>query len=341
MFKAILTAALLGCVGGAASCSRNAPELRSVTGFAQGTTFSLQWVGGGSESDIATAADRELARIDSVLSNYRPDSEIEAFNAQRSTAPIELSAELVSLFALAKSIHAASAGCFDPTVRPLVRAWGFDTDTPAVPAEAALAAARALVGLDKLVLDGPTLAHKVEPALEIDMSSIGQGHAADRLAELLEEHGSSDYLAEIGGEIVARGTKPDGSRWRVGVENPSGDEGPGATLRIPSERRTAVITSGTNRHYFEAQERRFSHVIDPRTGSPIDHSLLSVAVVGSEGARTGAWATALLCLGPEQALATAEREGIAAQLWELGAGGASRHRETSALVSGEWRGVLE
>jgi thiamine biosynthesis lipoprotein len=339
MIKAIWAIAL--CGGVAASCSSGVPEVRSVTGFAQGTTFSLQWVGASDESEIAMAADRELARIDSLLSNYRPDSEIEAFNAVRTTEPIELSAELVSLLALAKSIHAASAGCFDPTVLPLVRVWGFDTDTPAVPTRSDLEAARALVGLDKLVLDGPTLAHKLEPALAIDMSSIGQGYAADRLAALLEEHGSGAYLAEIGGEIVARGSKPDGSPWRVGVENPAGDEGPGATLRIPPERRTAVITSGTYRHYFEGEGRRLSHVIDPRSGSPIDHGLLSATVVGSEGARTGAWATALLCLGPEQALATAEREGIAAQLWQLDAEGSSSHRETSALASGEWRGVLE
>lgn len=341
MIRAVLAVALLAGGAVAVSCARVVPEMRAVTGFAQGTTFSLQWVGSSSESDIAAAAERELARIDAVLSNYRPDSEIEAFNAERSTAPIELSAELVSLFALAKSIHAASAGCFDPTVRPLVRAWGFDTDTPAIPAETALAAARALVGLDKLVLDGPTLAHKAEPDLEIDMSSIGQGYAADRLAALLEEHGSGAYLAEIGGEIVARGTKPDGSPWRVGVENPSDAERPGATLRIPPERRTAVITSGTYRQYFEGQGRRLSHVIDPRTGSPIDHDLLSVTVVGSEGSRTGAWATALLCLGPEQALATAEREGIAAQLWALRPDGSSAPSETSALASGEWRGILE
>jgi thiamine biosynthesis lipoprotein len=339
MIKAIWAVALWG--GVTASCSPGAPELRSVTGFAQGTTFSLQWVGDSEESEIAMAADRELARIDSVLSNYRPDSEIEAFNAARTTDSIELSAELVSLLALAKHIHAASAGCFDPTVLPLVRAWGFDTDTPAVPAQSSLEAARALVGLDKLVLDGPTLARKIEPALAIDMSSIGQGYAADRLAALLEEHGNSAYLAEIGGEIVARGTKPDGTPWRVGVENPSGDEVPGATLRVPPDRRTAVITSGSYRHYFDGAGRRFSHVIDPRTGSPIDHNLLSATVVGSEGARTGAWATALLCLGPEQALVTAEREGIAAQLWELGAAGSSSHRETNALASGEWRGVLE
>lgn len=322
-------------------CSSPAAELRSVTGLAQGTTYSLQWVDGGSESDVAIAADIELARIDAVLSNYRPDSEIERFNALRTTESVEVSGELVALLAVAKAVHAASAGCFDPTVRPLVRAWGFDTDTPAVPTNEELQAARAAVGLDRLSLDDEAHARKTDPKLEIDMASIGQGYAAERLAALIEQHGSTSYLAEIGGEIVARGTKPDTSRWRVGVENPLDEGQPGATLEIPPDRQTSVITSGTYRHFFEGESRRFGHVIDPRTGAPIDHDLLSVTVIGTAGSRTAAWATALLCLGPEQAVATAEREGLAAMLWVVHPDGSGSRRETSALTTGEWRGVLD
>jgi thiamine biosynthesis lipoprotein len=335
--RLILVALFALCAG----CSPASLERKVVTGFAQGTTYSLQWMGGASESAMAAAADRELARIDALLSNYRPDSDIERFNAQRSTSPVDLPAELVELLSLAKDIHAASGGCFDPTVRPLVRAWGFDTETPAVPSPDVLAAARATVGLDRLVLDGPSRAHKTEPGLEIDMASIGQGYAAARLAELLEEHGSLGYLAEIGGEIVARGTKPDGSAWRIGVEDPSDEDRPGATLTLPADRRTAAITSGTYRHFFEGDDRRYGHVIDPRTGTPIDHALISVTVVGSEGGRTAAWATALLCLGPELALATAEREGIAAILWVADAAGNTTRYETRALTDGSSGAILD
>jgi thiamine biosynthesis lipoprotein len=324
-----------------AACSPAPLERKTVTGFAQGTTYSLQWLGGASEPVVATAAELELARIDALLSNYRPDSDLERFNAQRSTSPVELPAELVGLLRLAKELHAASGGCFDPTVRPLVRAWGFDTDSPAVPSPDALAAARATVGFDRLMLDGPSRAHKAVPGLEIDMSSIGQGHAAERLAELLETLGSSSYLAEIGGEIVARGTRPDGSAWRVGVEDPSDENRPGATLTLSADRRTAVITSGTYRHFFEGDDRRYGHVIDPRTGGPIDHALLSVTVVGDEGSRTAAWATALLCLGPELALATAEREGLAAILWVADAAGNTIRHETRALTDGSAGATLD
>jgi thiamine biosynthesis lipoprotein len=293
----------------------SAPALRTVGGVAQGTTYSLQWVGGGTETEIATAAEEELARIDALLSNYRADSELERFNAVRSSEPIELSAELVRLLELAKRIHGASAGCFDPTVLPLVRAWGFDAEAPVVPTPEALAAARAVVGLDKLELVDSTRVRKRIPQLEVDMASIGQGYTAGRLAALLEQHGSAGYLAEIGGEIVARGSKPDGSAWRVGIENPVAGVDPGPALRLPPAASTAVVTSGSYRQYFEVDGRRLGHIIDPRTGWPVEHALLSVTVVSGDAATAAAWGTALLCLGPAEAAAVAEREDVAALFW--------------------------
>src|SRR5262245_56168312 len=151
---AVMTA--VGCTPSAPS----APSIKTVTGVAQGTTYSLQWIGGAAEPEIAAAAETELARIDTLLSNYRPDSTLERFNSMQSTEPIELPAELVTLFELAKRVHDASAGCFDPTVRPLVRAWGFDGDDPAVPASAVLESARQVVGLEKLEIVDPTHVRK-------------------------------------------------------------------------------------------------------------------------------------------------------------------------------------
>jgi FAD:protein FMN transferase len=323
-----------------ACTSPPAPSVRTVTGDAQGTTFSLQWTGGGSAAEIEAAAELELERIDALLSNYSPDSTLERFNAVRSTEPVELPAELVALLALAKRIHAASAGCFDPTVRPLVRAWGFDGDAPAVPAAAAIDGALASVGLDKLELPDASHARKLQPELEVDMASIGQGYTAGRLADLLERYGSTNYLAEIGGEIVARGAKPGDVAWRVGIENPVSGDPAGRALRMPAASRTAVITSGSYRHYLEADDRRYGHIIDPRTGWAVEHGLLSVTVVGSDPALAGAWGTALLCLGPAAALATAENEKLAALLW-VDDGAGSVGLEVSAAFAGEWREVLE
>ena len=202
------------------ACTPSPPSIRTITGFAQGTTYSLQWSGSATTAAIEAAAEQELGRIDALLSNYRSDSTLERFNAARHTEPIELPPELVALLAVAKTVHAASDGCFDPTVRPLVRAWGFDGENPAVPPAAVIEAARALVGLDQLELIDASHVRKRSPELEVDMASIGQGYTAGRLADLLELHGNTAYLAEIGGEVVTRGSKPGATPWRIGVENP-------------------------------------------------------------------------------------------------------------------------
>jgi thiamine biosynthesis lipoprotein len=314
--------------------------LHAVSGFAQGTTYSLQWTGDATEAEVAAAAEQELARIDALLSNYRADSTLEQFNAADGTAPIELPSELVTLLELAKRVYEASDGCFDPTVRPLVRAWGFDGDSPAVPAAAVIDAARAVVGLDKLELTDATHVRKAVPGLELDMSSIGQGYAAGRLAELLERSGSTAYLAEIGGEVVAHGLKPDGSAWRIGIENPVPGTGAGPALRMPPTARTAVVTSGSYRHYFDADGRRFSHIIDPRSGSPVEHLLLSVTVVAEDAATAAAWGTALLCLGPLDAFDTAERENLAALLW-IKAESAKPDLVQSSAFRANWAGLLD
>lgn len=296
----------------------------------------MQWVGGADEAIIAKAAELELERLDALLSTYREDSVLERVNAARTLDPIEVPAELVTLLEIASDVHAASGGCFDPTVRPLVRAWGFDGDTPSIPSEEILADARARVGFAKLSIADATHLRKGVPGVEIDMSSIGQGYTAERLAELLEAHGSVAYLAEIGGEIVARGLKADGTRWRVGVENPVDGGSAGPTLLIPNDARAAVITSGSYRQYLTDGSRRLGHVFDPRSGQPVDHALLSATVVGHDATLAAAWATALLCLGPADAATFAERNGIAALLWIAGAAAPAA---TSAL-DGEWRALL-
>ena len=294
----------------------------------------LQWSGGPSEvDDVARAAGTELDRLDALLSNYRADSTIEQFNSTHTVEPLELPAELVTLLKLAKEIHAASNGCFDPTVRPLVHLWGFDGDTPSVPDPAAVANVLVGVGLDNLEILDAEHVRKTVPELAIDMSSIGQGYSAERLGRVLEAYGIDHYLAEIGGEIFARGTKPGQQAWRVGVEDPVG--GAGRALRLPAEPGTAVMTSGTYRHYFEAEGRRYSHIIDPRTGAPVDHSLLEVTVIAHDGAKAGAWGTALLCLGPEAAASVAERERIAA-LFAVRTGADSVERRRSPAVAADW-----
>jgi thiamine biosynthesis lipoprotein len=296
-----------------ASCAR--PRgLQTLTGLAQGTTYTLQW---WSESRVDThaltaAVTAELERIDALLSNYRPDSALERFNATRSTDSQELPSELVSLFELAADIHRRSAGCFDPSVRPLVQLWGFDGDEPHLPSDADITTTLARVGLDKLEILDKEHVKKARADLEIDMASIGQGYTVGRISEVVEAFGLRNYLFEIGGELAGRGTRPDGQGWRVGIENPDKVDAPLRALSLPADRVTAVITSGSYRHNFADSEHVYGHIIDPRTGRSVTHDLVSVTVSGAIAGRTAAWGTALLCLGPTAAFETAEREQVAA-----------------------------
>jgi thiamine biosynthesis lipoprotein len=296
-----------------ASCARPR-ALQTFTGLAQGTTYTLQW---WSEDRVdtralTTAVTAELERLDALLSNYRADSALERFNATRSTEPQQLPAELVSLFELAVDIHRRSAGCFDPSVRPLVRLWGFDGDDPHVPGDDEIVSTLARVGLDKLEIVDKEHVRKARADLEIDMASIGQGYTVGRISDVAAGFGLRNYLFEIGGELAGRGTRPDGKSWRVGIENPDKEDAPIRALNLPSDRVTAVITSGSYRHNFTDHDRVYGHILDPRTGRSVDHDLVSVTVTGAVAARTAAWGTALLCLGPTPAFETAEREQVAA-----------------------------
>jgi len=296
-----------------ASCARPR-TLQTVTGLAQGTTYTLQW---WSEDRVdtralAAAVTAELERLDALLSNYRSDSVLERFNATRSAEPQALPRELVTLFELAADIHRRSDGCFDPSVRPLVRLWGFDGDDPHVPAADEIAATLTRVGFEKLEIVDHEHVRKAQADLEIDMASIGQGYTVGRISEVVERLGLRNYLFEIGGELAGRGTRPDGKGWRVGIENPDKVDGPLRALSLPADRLTVVLTSGSYRHNFAEHDRVYGHILDPRTGRSVEHDLVSVTVTGAVAARTAAWGTALLCLGPAQALETADREQVAA-----------------------------
>ena len=337
----IAALAALTCALALSGCER-AARLETLDGVAQGTTYRIQWQSNDrvDRDTVAAAVSAELDRIDALLSNYRADSVLERFNRSPSVDAYLLPEELVRLLSLAMHVHEASDGCFDPTVLPLVRLWGFDGEKPHVPEAADIAATLEHVGLDKLRIVDATHVQKTVPALEIDMSSIGQGYAIDRLGTVLEGLGIHDYLVELGGEIVALGTKPGARRWRIGIEEPLRErEVVAQSLSVPPNRKTAVVTSGTYRHYFEEHGRMFSHILDPHTGEPVRHGPMAVTVVSSTPTLAAAWGTALTCLGPERGLAVAQANGIAAILSNQV--NSEIHEQQTSVLAREWTGALQ
>lgn len=295
-------------------CSR--PDINTLQGFAQGTTYTISyWADPAIPSGKVQVAAREtLERIDRELSNYRDDSAIERFNRNQTTQPQTVPASLVKMVRVAGAVSAASQGCYDLTIRPLFKLWGFD-DEFRVPRPPEIEAAMATVGMDRIEVLGDTRLRKHQPAVEVDVSSIAQGYTTGQIAEALESLGIRNYLVEVGGELLVRGSKPGDTPWRVAVERPlAGERKIQKVITIEPGGPLSVVTSGTYRHFYDRAGRRYSHIIDARTGAPVQHGLLSVTVLHPDPTLADAWSTALLCLGTEDALEVAEQHDLAALL---------------------------
>ncbi|MGJ0486824.1 MAG: FAD:protein FMN transferase [Methylomicrobium sp.] len=303
----LLFMALSGCA--------KPPAVQQLKGFAQGTSYHISYWSASAVDNQAVrkAVDSEFATIDKLLSNYRPDSVIETFNRNPTTASQEVGPEIVQLVRIAETVHKASEGCYDLTIKPLFTLWGFQSETPAVPDDKAIADTLKNIGMTQLTIVDDTHLSKKQVALQADLSSIAQGYSVESLSRVLEKHGIGDYMVEIGGELKTRGQKPDQTPWRIALEKPlPGEHKLHKVLAMPKNAPLAIMTSGTYRHYFDANGRRFSHILDARTGSPVTHDLVSVTVAHPDPAIADAWSTALLCLGQDQGLKTANAEHLAA-----------------------------
>lgn len=299
-----------------ASCARE-PDTVVLEGFAQGTTYHLTLVMADSSPAVQDQLNKEInaefARLDKAISNYRPDSIIEQFNALNSTEPQALGPEIAGLVNLARGVSQLSGGCYDLTIKPLFDLWGFKKDHFHMPDKDELAGAMALTGMDKLISPaGTSQLQKQLPNLRVDLSSIGQGYSVGRMADIIERHGITNYIVEIGGELKTRGKKPDGKPFRIALEKP-----------LPNQRKLekvvvfgggqpmSLMTSGTYRHYFDDQGKRYSHILDARTGRPVEHNTVSVAILHPDSTTADAWSTALLCMGSAEGLKVAAAQGLA------------------------------
>jgi len=284
------------------------PSVQKIEGAAQGTTYHISYWSKNSlnNSTIDVAVKNKLDVIDKTLSNYRPDSVIEVFNSTENTDNQEVGIEIVKIVRIAQAVSVASQGCYDLTMKPLFDLWGFRGETPSMPDTAVIHKLQSRIGMAKLeVIDDSHLRKKLAD-LKVDLSSIAQGYSVGEISRVLEDHGISDYLVEIGGELQTRGYKPDQQPWRIALEKPlPGDMHMQKRITMPKDTQMAVMTSGTYNHYFDYQGQRYSHILDARNGRPITHDLVSVTVIHDDPTIADAWDTALLCLGQQYGLQAA------------------------------------
>lgn len=285
-------------------------------GHTMGTTFSVMLV--APTEDVSLHSLRSdivgtLERIENIASTFRATSELSAFNSNPSTDWIGVSAEFCQLVSRALAVSRLTDGAFDISVGPLVNLWGFGPDATVnePPTDEQIGAALKLVGYAGLQTECVQPAvRKNSSSMYVDLSGWAKGYAVDQVAALLDARQLENYLVEVGGELRLRGHNAEQRKFAVALEKPQ--SGPNTEYSIIRLSNVSVATSGDYRNYAEHGGQRYSHMIDPRTGRPIDHPLASVTVVSDTTAFADAMATALLVLGPTDGLALAEELAIAA-----------------------------
>ncbi|MFT4799739.1 MAG: thiamine biosynthesis lipoprotein [Candidatus Azotimanducaceae bacterium] len=279
-----------------------------LTGNTMGTTYSVKVIDAVDAEQLAEQIETRLLEINQLMSTYLPDSEISRINRLDVGKTMPISTENLAMLSLSRMLFEQSGGKFDVTIGPLVALWGFGPDPikTEVPPEADISAALALLDFDALEVRDDVLM-KSKPVM-IDFSAIAKGYGVDELARLVEEAGATNYLVEIGGELRAKGFNQNDLVWRIGIEKPDIQERTPFTS-VPLDN-LAMATSGDYRNYFEVDGRRYSHTLDPTTGYPIRHNMVSVTVLAETTALADGYATAIDVMGPEAGLELANRQNL-------------------------------
>jgi len=276
----------------------------SITGYTMGTSYNIKISNHVAEEDLEQLrADIkiELADINQTFSTYITDSEVSLFNESNTTEWQPASTEFIYVLSSAVDISLQTQGLYDVTVGPLVNLWGFGPsfNEDDIPARSAIKVALERTGYQKVLIDaGKQLIKKTTEDVYLDFSSIAKGYGVDRLAILLDKWGYTDYMIEIGGEIRVQGVNKKGVAWLIAIEKP--DSTQRDIQKILSLDDISLATSGDYRNYFEKEGIRYSHTINPLTGWPVRHQLVSVTVLADSSMKADSWATALLAIGVEK-----------------------------------------
>jgi thiamine biosynthesis lipoprotein len=286
-----------------------AARIVALAGATMGTSWSARIVSAHPPARLRAAIQRVLDNVIAQMSNWEAGSDISRFNRAPPGAWCDLPADFAQVLDAGLEIARASGGAFDPAAGALVDLWGFGPagGRSAAPDQAMLAAAAS--GWPAIERDGARARRMSE--VRLDLSGIAKGFAVDAVARALRALGAQDFLVEIGGELLGAGVKPDGQPWWVDLETPPATAL--APLRVALHE-VAVASSGDYRRFFEQDGIRYAHTVDPRTRRPVANDVVSATVLHASCMLADAWATALTVLGPEEGMALATRERLAARI---------------------------
>jgi thiamine biosynthesis lipoprotein len=285
-----------------------APEPLFIEGETMATTYHVTYFD-RDRRDFSKQLDSLLVSVNLAINNYDSASEVSRFN--RSARGLRIESEWFrQILAAAKEVHAKSEGAYDPTVMPLVNAWGFGPGRKLEPDSRIIDSLVLLVGLDKVRFAGDSVL-KSDPRVQLDFGGIGQGFGADVLADFLEAQGVTDYLVELGGEGRAAGRHLSrGRSWNIGILDPESDPVAMSFYAELTLEEEAFTTSGNYFNYRIVDGKKISHTIDPHTGRPVERRILSATVLAPRCTPADAWATAFMVMGHERGIETARAAGL-------------------------------
>ncbi|VGO23319.1 FAD:protein FMN transferase [Pontiella sulfatireligans] len=283
-------------------------------GETMGTTYSVKITGPVKQRELKRLTqliNQQLAEVNRQMSTWDAASEISRFNHSDSTEPFRCSDAFAAVVGRALELSGSSGGAFDPTLQPLLNLWGFGSEGAErqIPADAAIAKAKAQTGWRKLTAeDGPIL-RKSTPELSLALGAIAKGYGVDELASTLTDSGYENWFVEIGGEVVVQGTNPDGVPWKIGIQKPTTNPMEEGQLQgIVHITNGAVATSGDYRNYILEDGVVYSHILDPRSGRAVLSDTASVTVAAPNCMDADGLATALFVMGADEGLPWVERQ---------------------------------
>lgn len=297
MTKHIASLIILSFIFNISCNSPKDPVLVKFTGEAQGTYYAVTYFDDEARN-FQPQVDSILKDFDHSVSLWDSGSVIAAIN-QNGTG-IQPDEVFTELFKKSKEVYEKSGGAFDPTVGPLVNAWGFGFSGRMKVDQHIVDSLLPLVGFSKITLENNQII-KNDPRIQLDFNAIAQGYAVDLIGRFLSEKGIVNFLIDIGGEVLGKGGKPLGEKWKVGIEKPKDNASYGEGLQaIVKLENKALATSGSYRKFYEENGIRYSHTIDPATGYPVKHTLLSASVLAKDCATADAYATVFMVMGLEK-----------------------------------------
>ena len=260
------------------------------------------------------AARDSVRLIDSLLSTYRPESEASRVNARAGGDPARVSPQTLHVLLLSRKYWSLSGGLFDPTVGPLVRAWGFNGDSGRVPARAVLDSLRRLVGFDRVEIDSAASTVRLGvPGMSLDFGGIAKGYALDLARAALRDSTVRGGMLDLGGNVLVFGRSPTGRKWNIGIAHPRRD---GRVIGVLSLDSGAVATSGDYEHFVRIDGKRYGHLLDPHTGYP-RRGVLSATAIGPRGEMSDGLSAVYFLVGPARGSQLADSLPGASGVWVL------------------------